>query len=53
MISETKIDSSFHSAQLHLEDYATPYRLDKNAKGDVILLYLRKDIPSTLVISDL
>ena len=33
LINETKIDSSFPSAQFHLEGYATPYRLDRNANG--------------------
>ena len=43
LISETKIDSSFPSAQFHLEGYATPCRLDRNANGGDILLYIRED----------
>ena len=53
LISETKIDSSFPSAQFHLEGYATPYRLDRNANGGGILLYIREDIPSKLLNTDL
>lgn len=54
MISETKMDSSFLFTQFHLEVYATQYRLEKkNAHVGVILLYIRKDIPPMLVISDL
>ena len=53
LISETKIDSSFHSAQFHLEDYATPYKLDRNANGGGILLYIREDITSRLLNCDL
>ena len=53
LISETKIDSSFTSAQFHLEGYATPYRLDRNANGGGILLYIREDIPSKLLNTDL
>ena len=53
MISETKIDSSFPSVQFHLEGYATPYRLDRNATGGGILLYIREDIPSKLLNTDL
>ena len=41
LISETKIDSSFPSAQFHLEGHATPYRLARNANGGAILLYIR------------
>ena len=50
LISETKIDSSFSSAQF---DYATPYRLDRNANGGGILLYIREDISSELLNTDL
>ena len=53
MVSETKIDSSFPSAQFHLEGYTTPYRLDRNANGGGILLYIREDIPSKLLNTDL
>ena len=53
LISETKIDSSFPSAQFHLEGYGTPYRLDRNANGGGILLYIREDIPSKLLNTDL
>ena len=53
MISETKIDLFFTSAQFHLDGYATSYRLDRNTKGGGIFLYIREDIPSAIVISDL
>ena len=53
MISETKIDSSFPSAQFHSEGYATSYRLDTNANGGGILLYIREDILSKLLNTDL
>ena len=35
-----------------IEGYTT-YRLDKNASGGGILLYIREDIPSTLLNSDM
>lgn len=50
MISETKIDSSFRFAQLCLEGYAISFRLHRNAHGDGMLLYIRKYIPSTLIV---
>ena len=53
LISETKFDSSFPSAQFDLEGYATPYRLDRNANGGGILLYTRQGIPSKLLNTDL
>ena len=52
LISETKIDSSFPTAQFQIEGYTT-YRLDRNANGGGILLYIREDIPSTLLNSDM
>ena len=51
LISETKIDSSFRTAQFQIEGYAT-YRLDRNANGGGILLYIREDIPSAQLNSD-
>ena len=48
LISETKIDSSFPTAQFQIEGYTT-YRLDRNTNGGGILLYIREDIPSTLL----
>ena len=53
MISETKIDSSFPSVQFILAGYATPYRLDRNANGGGILLYVKEDITSKLLNTDL
>ena len=53
LISETKIDSSFPSFQFHLEGYVTSYRFDRNANDGGILLYIRENISSTLLISDL
>ena len=52
LISETKIDSSFPTAQFQIEGYTT-YRLDRNANGEGIHLYIRKDIPATLLNSDM
>ena len=48
MISETKLDDSFPTAQFLLHGFSAPYRLDRNSKGGGILLYIREDIPSRL-----
>ena len=48
MISETKLDYSFPTAQFLLHCFSAPYRLDRNSKNSGILLYLREDIPSKL-----
>ena len=47
LISETKIDSSFPTAQFQIEGY-TIYGI-----GGGILPYIRKGIPSTLLNSDM
>ena len=52
LISKTKIDSSFPTVLFQIEGYTT-YRLDRNANGGGILLYIREDIPSTLLNSDM
>ena len=52
MMSETKIDNSFHTRQFLIEGFTTPYRLDRNGSGRVSLVYLCEDIPSELIPAD-
>ena len=52
LISETKTDSSFPTAQFKIEGYTT-FRLDRNSNVGGILLYVREDIPSTLLNTEL
>ena len=51
--SETKIDDSFPIGQFLIEGFCTPYRLDRNSKGEGFLLYFREDIPSNLITVDI
>ena len=46
LISETKIDDSFLNAQFLIKGFSEPLRLDRNATGGGLLLYIRTDIPS-------
>ena len=46
LVSETKIDDSFPSAQFQITGLSTPYRMDRNENGGGIILYVREDIPS-------
>ena len=48
MISETKIDETFPSRQFCIEEFTSPYRLDRNCHGGGILVYIREDLPSKL-----
>ena len=45
MLSETKIDDSFPLNQFVIEGYSIPFRLDRNAHGGGIIIYIRKDLP--------
>ena len=49
LISETKLDDSFLSAQFLLDGFSKPYRLDRCSNGGGILLYIRDDIPARLL----
>ena len=48
-MSETKLDDSFPSAQILLDGFLKPYRLDRDSNGGGILLYIRDDIPARLL----
>ena len=52
MVSETKIDDSFSVGNLVIEGFSTPYRVDRDSSGGVIMLYVRGDIPSNLLATD-
>ena len=51
LISETKLDDSFLIAQFQMKGFSVPYRYDRNEKGGGLLLYIREDIQSKLLIS--
>ena len=53
MISETKLDSSFPKEQFHLHGFSEPYSLDRNGNGGGILVFIREDIPSKLIKSQM
>ena len=46
VFTETKIDASYPTSQLKIDGFKKPYRLDRNAFGGGILIYVRQDIPS-------
>ena len=51
MISETKLDSSFPSAQFVIEGYCEPFRLDRNCYGGGLLIFINENIPCKRVTS--
>ena len=51
MISEAKLGDLFPSAQFLLDGFSKLYRLDRCSNGGGILLYVRDDIPSCLLLN--
>ena len=51
LISETKLDDSFPSAQFLLDGFSKAYRLDRCSNDGGILLYIRDDISSRLLLN--
>ena len=51
MISETKLDPSFPTGQFHIHGFSEPYRFDRNSSGGGIVLYIREDISSKLILT--
>ena len=48
LISETKIDKP-PTSQFLMDVFSSPYRLDRNANGNGILVYLKNNIITKLV----
>ena len=50
LVSETKLDGSFPTVQFLMSGFCRSYRLDHCSNGGGLLLYIREDIPSHLLI---
>ena len=50
IFSETKLDDSYPNAQLKIDGFKNPFRLDRDSNGGGILIYVRSDIPYSLKI---
>ena len=49
LVSETKLDDSFPTAQFLMSCFCKLYRLDRCSNGGGLMLYIREDIPSRLL----
>ena len=49
MVSETKLDESFPIGQFIIEGFGVTYKVDRNANGGRIILFLRENIPTKLL----
>ena len=52
LVSETKIDDSFLQYQFVIGRFNAPYKLDRNCLGAGLMLLVKEDIPSNLLIID-
>ena len=50
IVTETKVDDSFEKAQFCIDGFPIPYRLDRNRSKGGLMIYVRNDIPSKMLI---
>ena len=50
VVGETKLDKYFPEMQFVMPGYKKPYRLDRNANGGGVMIYVREDIPSDITL---
>ena len=49
VLTETKLDDSFPTAQFAIDGFSMPYRQDRNRQGGGILIYVREYIPTKML----
>ena len=47
VLTETKLDETLITYSFLIDGFTSPFRLDRNRKGDRILIYVRSDIPAS------
>ena len=50
VITETKLDNSFLTSQFLVKGFAEPFGLDRNRNGSGVMIYIRDDIPSIVLL---
>ena len=50
VLTETKLDHTFPEKQFLIPGYKKPYRRDRNRNGGGVMIYVREDIPSDILI---
>ena len=50
LISEIKVDPSFPWSQFATDGFSSPFRLDRNSSGSCIMLLVREEVLSKLLI---
>ena len=49
VITETKLDGTFPEKQFYIPGYKKPFRKDRNKNGGGVMIYVREDIPSDIL----
>ena len=50
IITKTKLDATFPVSQFHVDGFSKPYHLGRNRNWDGVVIYVREDIPSKILI---
>ena len=50
ILTETKLDHTFPEKQFYIPGYKKPYRRDRNKDGGGVMIYIREDIPSDILL---
>ena len=50
VITETKLDNTFPEKQFYIPGYKKPFRKDRNKNGGGVMIYVREDIPSDILV---
>ena len=49
IVTETKLDKSFPSEQFLLHGFSEPFKLERNQFGGGLLVFLREDVPCSIL----
>ena len=49
-ITKTKLNDTFPVSQFHVDGFSKPYHLDRNRNRGGVIIYVREDIPSKILI---
>ena len=50
VVSETKLDPTFPACQFKIPGYSMPFRRDRNRNGGGVMIFVREDISSKLLV---
>ena len=51
VLTETKLDDTFPTAQFLVKGFSEPCRLDRNKNGGGVMIYIYEDIPNKLLVN--